>query len=270
MKLLSVHRWFFCLLSLLVFVIFGISIAIALNGLRLNDLENRFELLRSELNSLLAFDIDISEENVEHSNENLREVYKLREKWLSSFGIVVSSRTPIECYLNLGRDVESLRNAALLANVTVSSKCYLGFSNYLGTEKLPSQKSIVDLDRQSLIIKVIAQALIEAAPKEILFIKRESVDGELDLGDDLLALPVHQWLKIHEIFYSSAFKLSFIGTTQALRLFINEIESMKIPLFVRNVEINQYFNDRNALTPSEDYSVFLVTLEILNIKESVT
>lgn len=270
MKLLNANRWFLGILLLMIFVIVGISIAIVLNALRLNDLEKRFVCLKSELKSLLTLDIDISSENVEFSNENLREVYEFRKKWLNSFGMASSSLTPIECYLNLGRDVQSVRNAALLENVTINSKCYLGFAKYLGTEKLPNHKSIVDLDRQSLIIKIIANALIEAAPKEILFIKRESVDGELDRDDDIFILPFQQRLKIHDIFYSNAFKLSFVGTTQTLRSFLNEMESMASPIFINYVEINRYFDDKNSIMPIEEYSVFLVILEIFNIKEPVT
>lgn len=267
MKFLSTHRWFLIMLFSLLLVMGGAVIAIVVDGLRLKDEKKRVELLESELKSLFTSETMISEEYIEISNENLRRVHELKDKWMNVFELVVSSPTPIECYFNLGKEVESIRNEALLANIAINAKCYFGFTKYLGTEKLPAQETLIDLDRQAGIIRLIASLLIEAAPKEILFIKREAIKGEAVTDDDVFVFPLHQRLSLHEVFYSDAFKVSFIGKTQTLRLFLNGIEAMRNPVFIRDVEINRSSNEKVELFPDEDYAVFSVVLELFNLKE---
>lgn len=270
MKLLIKHKLFFILLILLILITGATSISITLNVFRLNNSENQFQLLKLKLNSLLSSQIEISKENVEVSTKNIEAIYELRNKWIHSFGVFAPSSTPVECYLNLGKEIESIRNKAQQANIIIGTKCYLGFLKYLDTEKLPSSESIKELDQQSQMIKTISNVLTEALPKEILFIKRETVNGESNIDDDILTTTPYNRLNIHDIFYSNAFNVSFIGTTNTLRSFINKIESLENPSFIRNVEISRYQSNEPTISLNEEYAVFSVIIEVLNLKEPLT
>lgn len=269
MKLFSTHKWFFGTLILWTLMGGGTSIAIILKGLQLNDSKKKCQLFKSELKTLSSFSADTLEKDLELSNANLSDINNLRNRWLHSFNIGEILLTPIECYLNLGRDIEFIKNKALLEQVVINSNCYLSFTKYLGRENLPALESIGGLDEQLAMVKDILGKLIKAAPREILFIKREAAKGEMGLEDDIFEFPYYRRLRIHEIFDSKTFKVSFIGTTNTLRLFLNEIESMENPIFIREIEIHKNFNDRIPLSSVPEYSVMSVILELLNLKEPV-
>lgn len=262
MRLLSNHKWVFMILFL---VIGGTSIAIILKKLELNDSEKRFRMLGSELKSLLKSDTGISQKVSDCANENLQEIFKLRDKWMNSFGIKTYSSTPIDCYLNMKKGIDQIREKLLSANIEISDKCYFGFEKYLRTGNLPLSESMRELDRQLQMVNAMLNALIQVEPKEFLFIKREAVQGEIESDADLFILPLYLRLNIHSIFYSNAFKISFIGNTQTLRSFLNEIDAMANPTFIRDLEIHRYVSDKGI--SDEAYSIFSVVLELLIIKE---
>lgn len=246
-----------------------ISSAVLLKGAELKKTQKHFEALKSELRFFAANVIELSEENVSLSNANVHEIYELKNLWTTALGSASTSKTPIECYLNLQRHVESLRRDAALVDVTISPQCHFGFSQYLVTANLPTIDSIHQLDDQSQRIKTIVTLLLDSYPKEILFIKRESVNGENDVAEDLFVPQAHHHSAVHSIFSPSIFKVSFIGTTQSLRSFINKIESMANPIFIQDIEVGRHSVTQKH--PSDDqYSAFSVTLEVLNIKEPVT
>ncbi|OAI50099.1 hypothetical protein AYO37_00505 [Opitutia bacterium SCGC AG-212-L18] len=226
MKLLKENKPLFITLFILFIIISTNLTAIFFHNSQLNKEKDYFLSMKTEFISILKNETEISEESKNASIENIKEIHKIKNEW--QLNTPHASATPIECYLNLQNHIESLKIAAKLSNTTLAPECYHVFSKYQEAEQLQ-------------LIALFMHELIKAQPKEILLIHPDSPQ-----------------LKIHDIFSSQAFKIAFIGNTQCLRSFVNDIkESMLI--LIRDIEIN-------PLEPKDPtYSIFSLIVEALEI-----
>lgn len=266
MEILNKNKFFFSTLFFLVLIIsIGIGMVIV-NAVNLCELRNRFLGLKSELQTLLCHAPSPVRKNVVITTSNLEQLYKMRNEWYNTIGMGQFSETPIECYWNIQKEVEFIKTQAKAANIIINPKCDFGFFQYLIGERLPGRDSLRDLDFQCQIIKMLSKVLIESSPKEILNLVREPVVGEIELDDSFKNDAVYHSRRVYDIFYSKWFKLSFTGTTQVLRLFINKIESMQIPLLIRNIQVANQTDGNSSLVATEGLAVFSITLELLDFK----
>lgn len=265
MKVLDKKELWIGFFIFLVVVMVTSCIFIVSKTMRVYGIRNHVLNLKAELQDLLILSPSPIKKNVAVTNENLSQIYKFRREWDRFLGNIQYSKTSIECYLNIQTEIESLQDKAKEAKVLVNPKCCFGFFKYLRGEQFPENQSLQGLDRQCQIISMLAVKLIEARPLEILSFAREPVRGELTTDDDLLNVSFNEHLNIHAIFYSNLYKLSFTGTTQTLRLFINKIQQMQIPIFIRDVQVtNQQEGKISALV--EELPVFSITLELIDFK----
>lgn len=266
MQLLKEHKWVFLTLFVFVSIAAGCSIIIITKYQQLNTERNTLCRLQQELRSLLLLQTAPVQKSIEVYNKSVEQIYDTRNRWIESFGSIQFSNTPIDCRLKLQIEIDLLKRNAHLANVTINSRCYFGFLKYLGTKKLPAVESLSEIDRQCQIIKAISNILIESKPNEILFLSREPVTGEIDLEDDLFRVGVGERLNLHNIFSSNVFKIAFTGTTEVLRSFINKIESIKGPIFIRRIGVNKPSGAKLPAMATEELPNFSITLEVLDIK----
>ncbi|PWU04215.1 MAG: hypothetical protein C5B43_04950 [Verrucomicrobia bacterium] len=257
------HSKAFFISSFLVFILLGVSfVVIIFNVEKVLALQNEHEKLKIELQALIAASPSPIKKNVSISTENLQKIQKFRQGWDRLFKDIECSKTAIDCYLNIQTEIEALKEQARIANVSINSNCCFGFSKYLNAEKFPDAKNLQELDRQCKIISLLSEMLIKSKPLEIISFTREPLNGETDSMDlfDRNSL-VH--LDIHNIFYSNIFKLSFTGTTQSLRLYINKIQHMQIPIFIRDIEVSSQVDSKTKQF-SSSLPLFSITLEIID------
>lgn len=253
---------FFPLVCILIisFILIGFKIQ------HIYSFKKQFLNLQDELQSLISSSPSPIKKNVAVTNENLNQINRFRKEWDKFLGNIEHSKTPIESYLNIQTAMESILEKAKDAKITIDSKCSFGFFKYLKNEKLPNIQSLNCLDRECQVISILTQKLIDSKPLKILSFAREPVKGEIDLEEDLLNPNSFEHLKIHDIFCSNLYKLSFTGPTQTLRLFINKIQHMQIPIFIRDIEVSLY---QEGKTSKENVSVFSITLEVIDFKNKL-
>lgn len=260
----------FIILFALVGIGLGVNcILIVLNVLHVARMKDNLKNLKSQLQSLMSSSPSPIKKNVAVTAENLQQIHKLRNQWDKFFGEVQYSKTPLECYLNLQTEIETIKDRAKAANVLINPKCCFGFSQYLNAEKFPDTQNLRELDRQCQIISILGTILIESRPLEVISFGGESLNDEVTEEDGVLNKYVVSHLHTHNIFYSKLFKLSFTGTTQTLRLFINKIQHMQIPIFIRDIEVTQQSQGRGLLSV-EDVPVFSIAVEIVDFKTETT
>lgn len=263
------NQLFIIFLMLLCILLGANFIFIILNVMRVVGMREQLASLKSQLQSLIVSSPSPIKKNVAVTTENLQKIHKLRSQWDKFFGELQYSKTPIECYLNLQTEIESIKDRAKAANVLINPNCSFGFAKYLNAETFPDAQNVRDLDRQCQMISMLGAMLIESRPLEVIEFARESLKGEAESEDTLLNKHSLAHRHIHNIFYSNLFKLSFTGTTQTLRLFINKIQNMQIPIFIRDIQVTQHSEGKTSLL-SEDAPLFSVAIEIIDFKTKTT
>lgn len=266
MHIIKDNKLFFITICGLSVIISVFLILIIFNASHLCAQKNQFFGLKAELQSLLCLNPSPIEKNIAVTTASLHQVHRLRDQWNNALGSFHHSKTPMECFLNIQKEIELIKAQAKIAKVGVDSKCNFGFLKYISNGKMPAVESLQALDRQCQIIKILSVALIQSNPKEILSCTREPILGESELDDSLLNVSSSLHLKIHDIFYSNMFKISFTGSTQTLRSFINKIEQMPIPIFIRNIQVAKHFDESPSQVMTKDLGLFSLTLELLDFK----
>lgn len=266
MEIIKRNILFFNILFCLILIISISIVMIIINAKHMCQLKNHFFVLKSELESLLCYSPSPIKKNVIITTINLEQFHNLHNEWCNIIGKSFCSETPIECYWNIQKEVESIKNQAKAANVIINSKCDFGFLHYLNGKKLPEVDNLQNLDFECQIIKMLSIALIQSNPSEIINLASESKEDERELEDNFLKSRNLHNRNLHDIFYLRRYKLSFTGTTQSLRLFINKIESMQIPLFIRNLQVTKQSGGHLSLINNEGLAVFSMNLELFDFK----
>lgn len=221
--------------------------------------------LKTELQSLIKLSPSPIKKNVAVTTENMNQINKFRREWNKFFNNMEYSKTPLECYLNIQTEIESIQDEAKVANVLINPECCFGFAKYLNSQIFPDNQSLQELDRHCRIMSMLVLKLIESSPFEILSFARETVKGEVGPDDEIISEKDLGHLRIHDIFCSNLYKLSFTGSTQSLRLFINKMHHMQIPIFIRDIEVVQPLKEK--ISPSEqEHPIFSITLELIDFK----
>ncbi len=173
-----------------------------------------------------------------------------------------------DAYFDLAAFVEKTRELAKAAEVDVKPEAArFGFSLY--ANEGPKAERIAPVFHQRLIAQYLVESLIEAKPRSLLSIKREptltkgerdkrdaalaaiaagapppppdATPTELPEGDadapDFFAIDPRASARVPGYLDATAFKLTFVGQTTALRAFLNKLASFELPVLVREVEV---------------------------------
>lgn len=156
-----------------------------------------------------------------------------------------------EAYFDIANFVESMRAAAAEANVAVPAGTRFGFESYASTG--PGRAQIPQVHRQRLVAEYLLKTLFQAKPQELVALQRNrpagagqaaqpaptaSAPGQANTaGNDYFAIDSRMTAAVPGFIETTAFRLSFVGYSSALRNFLNEIASFDLPLVVRSVEV---------------------------------
>lgn len=161
-----------------------------------------------------------------------------------------------DAYFDLATFVERMRDQAKKLDVDLRPEAArLGFAAY--ANEGPVQDHIEPVFRQRLIGQYLVEALIEARPRALLFVKRERTLSRADRearaaalangepppenfgeeGPDYFTIDPRVSARVPGYIDTTAFRFVFIGQTAALRTFLNKLASFELPVLVREVEV---------------------------------
>lgn len=223
---------------------------------------------RNELNSLQAVNpapSDVSKAAVEADLARTEVALRKMREELKGHGPVAEAlrnapvpSEPTDVFFNLETFVEKMRQKALAANVKVKPDERFGFYTYSTTG--PDRDLIPQVFRQRQVAEYLVSALIDARPSEVVSLQRERPSTKAELAavaagqplpasssssnanstqtnSDFFQIDPRISARVPGFVGATAFRLNFVGSTEALRSFLNKLASFELPLVVRSVEV---------------------------------
>ncbi len=168
---------------------------------------------------------------------------------------------PTEAYFDVANFVEAMRTAATEAEITIPAGTRFGFSSHASTG--PEREIIPQVHRQRLVAEYLLKTLFAAAPQELVSLQRNrpvapgktaqvapTSKGKTSAAtgpeSDFFDIDSRMTAAVPGFVETTAFKVSFIGYSSALRKFLNEIASFDLPLVVRSVEVESVANKQET------------------------
>lgn len=199
-----------------------------------------------------------SPENVEASAQNLAELIgqlksiradleRGAKLELSNDGVVVMASiqqfiSEAGAKLEAHQEEDSATGEMEAAPIAVAEDFAFGFDAYADAATIPADPRVVPLlDKQRLILSALVDKLIASHPESIERIEREALEasgpaqkipGTFEIDSTVSA-------RVPNAINTLAFKVSFKGYTESLRLFLNELAEFDLPIVVRSVEVER-------------------------------
>lgn len=173
---------------------------------------------------------------------------------------VPSART--DAYFDLATFVEKTREMARAHDVELRPEAArFGFSLY--ANEGPEVERIASVFHQRQVAQYVMESLIDAKPRALLSVQREpaltkkekedrdaaaiaTANGappgpeampSVPDGPDFFAIDPRASARVPGYLDTTAFRLTFVGQTAALRSFLNKLASFELPVLVREVEV---------------------------------
>ena len=167
-----------------------------------------------------------------------------------------------EVYFDLLAFAEEYQRRAGELNIKLSSPAAakFGFSLYLDSGTGPDAEQIPAIYRQRQIASRLLDKLFKAQPQALLSLQREEPDTEQpgkfnETSADYFKINPSLSNQDEEGFDALAFRLVFLGKTDTLRSFVNEVAGGTLPLILCSVEVRPAMAERAP--PSESpYELF--------------
>lgn len=219
---------------------------------------------RSELNALqrvtpapteaskAAVEADLR--RTESALVTMREELKGRGPVAERLRKTVVPSQPTEVFFNLETFVEKMRQKAQTAKVKVKPDERFGFYTY--SRSGPDRDLIPQVFRQRLVAEYLIDALLDARPTELVSLHRERplTKAEQDAlaagqklptqsstttqgATDFFEIDPRISARVPGFVGATAFRLTFISETSALRSLLNKLATFELPLVVRGVEV---------------------------------
>lgn len=271
MARLKSHPVFTITISLLLAVAVGAAVLLYLTLGKVATAERTVKQKSQALSGYTQRNPFPSEENVEAAKADLAQSQELLAtmqaalKGRGEFAERVRTSTPpvgpTEAYFDLANFVESMRAAAEAAEVAIPAGTRFGFQSHVSTG--PEKDLIPQVHRQRLVAEYLLTTLFQAAPQELVSLQRNrplapgatpaptpaSNQGSRTSGgsanspeNDFFAIDSRMTAAVPGFVETTGFKVSFIGYSDSLRDFLNEIATFELPLVVRSVEVEPVAN----------------------------
>jgi hypothetical protein len=174
---------------------------------------------------------------------------------------------PTDVFFNLETFVEKMRQKAQTLEVKVKPDERFGFYTYDRTG--PDRDLIPKVFRQRLVAEYLVDALLEARPTELLSLQRERplTKAELDAAatgqsrpatasttqgaSDFFEIDPRISARVPGFVGATAFRLTFVSETAALRTLLNKLATFELPLVVRGVEVEPIAKSAAAAQPTQ-------------------
>lgn len=214
--------------------------------------------------------VEASKENVDALAEDLANIRDDLKRGanldVSSDGVVVMAA--IQQYISeyqsatadhLGPDGEP-------APISTPQNFAFGFDRYIGEASVPGNRDTIPLiDKQRQILKDILDKLIASNPKSIDAVAREEVEVAASTGGNTqnnenrgFRIDPAISARVPGAIETMAFKVSFTGYTQSLRLFLNAMTEFNLPVVVRSINVERVAkaNEKKAAPRNDLNSIF--------------
>ena len=207
-----------------------------------------------------------SKENLSLVEEDLAKANQTRDairKTLSSnseaatrISSAIAPATSTDAYFDIANYVERIRESAQKAGILLSPENRLGFSAYSSTG--PDRELIPAVFLQRQYADYLLEVLISAQPREIVSLQRERPQtaeekrlaaeaiangqplpspSESSEAGDYFVIDPRTSARVDGFIETSPFRLTFVGTTTALRNLLNQLARFDLPAVVRSVEV---------------------------------
>lgn len=174
---------------------------------------------------------------------------------------------PTEVFFNLETFIENMRQKAQTSGVKIKPDEHFGFYTYDRTG--PEREFIPQVFRQRLVAEYLINALIDSHPNELLSLQRERplTKSEQDAvaagqplpstahssgassaqgNTDFFEIDSRISARVPGFVGATAFRLTFISETAALRTLLNKLATFELPLVVRGVEVEPMLKSQTA------------------------
>lgn len=207
--------------------------------------------------------VDADRQRAEQTLAAIRKELQSTGELAQKLAAVNAPQTSTDAFFDLAKFVERLRDVALNAKVGVPANTRFGFATYASTG--PSRELIGQVFRQRQYVEYLVETLVKANPREIRAVERarpllvqasvnntqglvpapaSAAPGEV--ASDFFVIDPQTSATVPGFVDTEAFRLSFTGTTDVLRTFLNELALFKLPIVVRSVEVEPL--DKTALS----------------------
>ena len=197
-----------------------------------------------------------------------------------------------DAYFDLATFVEKTRELAKTREVELKPEAArFGFSLY--ANEGPEAERIPAVFHQRQVAQYIIESLLDARPRALLALQREApltkkekedrdaaalavangappspdaATPTLPEGPDFFAIDPRASARVPGYLDATAFRVSFVGQTTALRTFLNKLASFELPVLVREVEVDPAAAaDIAAPTPTPDDATAVATPDATSI-----
>jgi len=164
---------------------------------------------------------------------------------------------PTDSFFDLASFVEKTRVKAKQAGVQIKPDERFGFASYASAG--PDRDLIPQVFRQRQIAEYLLDALFAAHPRELVSLQRERpltnaqvaaadagkpmpaapalAPAGKDADADLFEIDPRISARVPGFVRATAFRLTFLGETESLRVLLNKLAAFELPLVVRSVEV---------------------------------
>lgn len=206
----------------------------------------------------------------EKTREDIRKRLRSDSEVATQIASATVPATPTDAYFDIANYVERIREGAQKAGIALSADNRLGFSAYSSTG--PERDLIPAVFLQRQYADYLLGVLIASQPREIVSLQRERpqtaeekrlaaealasgqapvVTGDTSDTGDYFVIDPRTSARVEGFIETSPFRLTFIGTTTALRNLLNQLARFELPAVVRSVEVGTVAGtDRGPTTPA--------------------
>jgi hypothetical protein len=164
---------------------------------------------------------------------------------------------PTSMFFNIATFVEKTREKFQTAKIKINPDERFGFASYANAG--PARELIPQIYIQREVADYLLGAMIEANPRELISLQREHPSVKEDASAahksgenqragrasnsgntniDLFEIDPRITSRVPGFVDATAFRLTFIGETAALRTLLNKLATFELPLVVRSVEVD--------------------------------
>jgi hypothetical protein len=176
-----------------------------------------------------------------------------------------------DAYFDLATFVEKMHELAKKNDIVVKSEAArFGFEIY--KNEGPELDRVEPVFRQRQIAQYLIESLLDAKPRAILSVKRERTmtkeekqkrdealannqpppEESSEDGPDYFTIDPRRTARVPGFVDATAFRISFLGQTSALRAFLNRLASFELPVLVREVEVETATAEEAAAEPTSE------------------
>jgi hypothetical protein len=218
--------------------------------------DKKLQSAERSLNAAHLGDPAPSAENVEASAQNLAELIgqlkniradleRGTKLELSSDGVVVMASiqqfiSEAGAKLEAHQEEDSASGEMEAAPIRTAEDFAFGFDAYADAATIPADPRVVPLlDKQRQILSALMDKLIASHPESIEKIEREALEavGPAQKIPGTFEIDPGVSARVPDAIETLAFRVSFQGYTESLRLFLNELAAFDLPIVVRSVEV---------------------------------